>query len=274
MARVPAQAQDRQHQESAPSRPILGDRGLTREDEQARGGLVPARAGAVSGTAVTVNPAAVRSRRSAGSGQVQVVHDERGTPDGVAGPHGQVEPAQRPVPGRGDGRPRADREGEDPAGPQRAVHAREQRGPLGGQEVPERPEADREVEGLGEGQRPGVGPDPAGVRVGHARPREHARAEVDAGGPPGAQRLENAQARRRCRSTVESASRTGRTGAAPPPSRRAPRRRCGRACGRTSGRAGRSRPRPRTAPAPLAHAETALAARTWPQRTRVRTVTG
>ena len=34
---------------------------------------------------------------------------------------------------------------ENPAGPQRAVHAGEQRGPFAGQEVPERPEADRQA---------------------------------------------------------------------------------------------------------------------------------
>src|SRR5579859_3284429 len=50
------------------------------------------------------------------------------------------------------------------------------RGPLGRQEVTEGTEADRQVEALGEGQRPGVGPHPAGVRVRVARPREHAPA--------------------------------------------------------------------------------------------------
>ena len=39
---------------------------------------------------------------------------------------------------------------------QRAVHAGEQRGPFGGQKVPERPETDRQVEGPGEGQGPDV----------------------------------------------------------------------------------------------------------------------
>ena len=87
-----------------------------------------------------------------------VVHHERGTPHRIADPHGQVEPEQRPVPARGDGRRRTDREGEDPARPQRAVHPGEQRGPFGGQEVPERPETDRQVKGPGKRQGPDVGP--------------------------------------------------------------------------------------------------------------------
>jgi hypothetical protein len=60
------------------------------------------------------------------------------------------------------------------------VDAGEQRGAFGGQEVPERSEADRQVEGPGEGQGPDVGPDPRGVRVRAARLREHAGAEVGA----------------------------------------------------------------------------------------------
>ena len=57
------------------------------------------------------------------------------------------------------------------------------------------PEADRQVKGLREGQRPGVGPDPPGAGVGPARLAEHARAEIGAHGRPLAQWLEGAQAR-------------------------------------------------------------------------------
>ena len=71
-------------------------------------------------------------------------------------------------------------ESENPARPQRAVHPGEQRGPFGGQEVPERSEADRQVEGPSEGQGPDVGPHPPGAGAGTARLREHASAEVDA----------------------------------------------------------------------------------------------
>src|ERR1700678_1348275 len=46
--------------------------------------------------------------------------------------------------------------------------------------MPERPEADRQIEGPREGQGPDVGPYPPGVRVRAARLREHAGAEVDA----------------------------------------------------------------------------------------------
>ena len=45
--------------------------------------------------------------------------------------------------------------------------------------MPERPETDRQVEGPGQRQGPGVGPDPPVARVRTARLCEHARAEVD-----------------------------------------------------------------------------------------------
>ena len=46
--------------------------------------------------------------------------------------------------------------------------------------MPERAEADRQVEGPGEGQGPDVGAYPRGVRVRPARLREHASAEIGA----------------------------------------------------------------------------------------------
>ena len=101
-------------------------------------------------------------------------------------------------------RRRADREGEQPAGPQRAVHPLEECGPFGGQEVPERSEGDREVEVRGERQGPGVGPHPRGVRVGAARLREHAGAEVDARDPSLAQGPENPHARAGTAAHVQS----------------------------------------------------------------------
>ena len=61
--------------------------------------------------------------------------------------------------------------------------------------MPERPEADRQVEGPGEGQGPGVGPYPPGAGVRTARLREHAGAEVDARDRSLAQGSEDPQAR-------------------------------------------------------------------------------
>src|SRR4051812_49389233 len=135
-----------------------------------------------------------------------VVHDERRTPDGVAGAHGEVEAEQGPVRARGDGRRRTDREGEEPPGPQRAVHPGEQRGPFGGQEMPEGSEADRQVEAPGEGQSPYVGPHPPGIRVCAARLREHAGAEVDTRDTSLAEGLEDLYARTGAAAHVEPAA--------------------------------------------------------------------
>src|SRR6202000_3048885 len=95
-------------------------------------------------------------------------------------------------------------EGERPAGPQGGVYAGKQRGPFGGQQVPERTETDRQVEGPGEGQGPDVGPYPLGVLVRIACPREHARAEVDARDRSLAQGLEYSHARTGTAAHVQS----------------------------------------------------------------------
>jgi hypothetical protein len=88
------------------------------------------------------------------------------------------------------------------------VDAGEQRGPFGGQEVPERPETDRQVEGpsegRGEGQGADVGPYPRRVRVRRARLREHAGAEVDAGVRSLAQGSQDPQARAGAAAHVKS----------------------------------------------------------------------
>src|SRR5215470_6670303 len=67
---------------------------------------------------------------------------------------------------------------------------------------------------------------------------------------------------RRCRNTRPVPGRTGQAGATPRRPRRACRRGCGKECGRISGPAGRSRPRPRTAPALPVHALTGPEVRT------------
>src|SRR5271166_5936538 len=77
-------------------------------------------------------------------------------------------------------------------------------GVFAGQEVPERPEADRQVEGPGEGQGPDVGPYPPGVRVRPARLREHASAEVDAHDPSLAQGFKDPHARAGAAAHVQS----------------------------------------------------------------------
>ncbi len=72
---------------------------------------------------------------------------------------------------------------------------------------------------------------------------------------------------RRCRNTRPIPGRTGRAGATRRRSRQARHRGCGKGCSRTSEQAGRSRPRPRTAPASPVHAETGPGARTSPKGT-------
>ena len=129
---------------------------------------------------VTVNPDTYQVVADRVQRAGAVVHDERGARHGLRTRMARSNPSsaqyQRDVMGCGA----TDREGENPAWPQRAVHAGEQRGPFGGQEVPVRPEADRQVEGPGEGQGPGMSPLPRGVRVRTARLGEHAGAEVNA----------------------------------------------------------------------------------------------
>ena len=73
-----------------------------------------------------------------------------------------------------------------------------------GQEVPERPETDRQAEGPGEGQGPDVGPYPPSVRVRTARLREHAPAEVDAGDLSQAHGSEDPHARAGAAAHVQS----------------------------------------------------------------------
>ena len=118
---------------------------------------------AVRGTVVTVNPDAVRSSRTACSGQVRC-----GAPTG---------------------------ESEDPGWPQRALDPGEQRGRFGGQECPSAQKLTARSKGPGEGQGPDVGPYPPGVRVRTARLREHASAEVDARDPALAQGFQDPHAR-------------------------------------------------------------------------------
>ncbi len=137
-----------------------------------------------------------------------VVHDERRPPQRVAHPHHRVEAQQHPVAeraraGRGD-----QRKCEAAARPQDRSDLREQGGQLTGEEVPEGPEADHQVEGGREGQGAGVRPDP-----GDRRPRrpdllpcdvEHARAEVDAGDPLPAHPRQHADARAGAAAQVEA----------------------------------------------------------------------
>src|ERR1700761_8086992 len=169
------------HQKSQPGRATSWSVTPPGENKAEPGAAIRALAQGRQGDGGDGEAGAGQVRADRGQGAGPVVHDERGTPDGVADPHGQVEAGQGPVGAGGEGRRAGQREGEQAAGPQRAVDAGEHGGALGGLEVAERAEADREVEGAGEGQIPGVGPDPPGVRVGAAGPGQHAGAEGDAG---------------------------------------------------------------------------------------------
>jgi hypothetical protein len=90
---------------------VLSGGGLGRQKEQALA-AVRARGGQRDGGHAESGCRQVGPERGQPAGEV--VHDERGAPHGVAGPHGQVEPEQRPVPGRRDLRPGANGQGEDP----------------------------------------------------------------------------------------------------------------------------------------------------------------
>jgi hypothetical protein len=137
------------------------------------------------GVEVHAEPGALQLPAYLAEPEGPVVHHERRPPQGVAHPHHGVEAEQHPEGRRGRAGRREHGEREPAARSQHSVHLGEEARQLAGQEVPERAEADDEVEGGRERQRAGVRTHPGHAGPGRMRALaghvEHARAEVDPG---------------------------------------------------------------------------------------------